>query len=143
MRRGNAERAARAAMSGSKLGIPKSQDGWVDGVRCMLAARSGAVKARTSAINTARSLLTTAPEGLRSRFRGMGGPRLMEELPSVRAEGALGAALGALADLWEAARDAALDMERAIEASLEENCPALLAMYGCGPVSAAKLAVAC
>ena len=58
----------------------------------MLAARSGAVKARTSAINTARSLLTTAPEGLRSRFRGMGGPRLMEELPSVRSEGALGAA---------------------------------------------------
>jgi len=129
-------------MSGSKLGTPKSQDGWVDGVRCMLAARSGAVKARTSAINTARSLLTTAPEGLRSRFRGMAGPRLMEELPSVRAEGALGAALGALADLWAAARDAALDMERAIEASLEENCPALLAMYGCGPVSAAKLAVA-
>ena len=76
----DAERAARAAMSGSKLGTPKSQDGWVDGVRCMLAARSGAVKARTSAINTARSLLTTAPEGLRSRFRGMGGPRLMEEL---------------------------------------------------------------
>lgn len=123
----DAERAARAAMSGSRLGTPKSQDGWVDGVRCMLAARSGAVKARTSAINTARSLLTTAPEGLRSRFRGMAGPRLMEELPSVRAEGALGAAL---------------DMERAIEASLEENCPALLAMYGCGPVSAAKLAVA-
>ena len=87
----DAERAARAAMSGSRLGTPKSQDGWVDGVRCMLAARSGAVKARTSAINTARSLLTTAPEGLRSRFRGMGGPRLMEELPSVRAEGALGA----------------------------------------------------
>ena len=28
----------------------------------MLAARSGAVKARTSAINTARSLLTTAPD---------------------------------------------------------------------------------
>lgn len=133
---------ARAAMSGSKLGTPKSQDGWVDGVRCMLAARSGAVKARTSAINTARSLLTTAPEGLRSRFRGVAGPRLMEVLPSVRAEGALGAALGALADLWAAARDAALDMERAIEASLEENCPALLAMYGCGPVSAAKLAVA-
>lgn len=132
----DAERAARAAMSGSKLGTPKSQDGWVDGVRCMLAARSGAVKARTSAVNTARSLLTTAPEGLRSRFRGMGGPRLMEELPSVRAEGALGAALGALADLWAAARDSALDMERAIEASLEENCPALLAMYGCGPVSA-------
>ena len=72
----------------------------------------------------------------------MAGPRLMEVLPSVRAEGALGAALGALADLWAAARDAALDMERAIEASLEENCPALLAMYGCGPVSAAKLAVA-
>lgn len=30
----DAERAARAAMSGSRLGTPKSQDGWVDGVRC-------------------------------------------------------------------------------------------------------------
>ena len=87
----DAERAARAAMSGSKLGTPKSQDGWVDGVRCMLAARSGAVKARTSAVNTARSLLTTAPEGLRSRFRGMGGPRLMGELPSVGGRGGPGA----------------------------------------------------
>ena len=27
----DAERAARAAMSGSRLGTPKSQDGWVDG----------------------------------------------------------------------------------------------------------------
>ena len=46
------------------------------------------------------------------------------------------------ADGRSARGSAALDMERAIEASLEENCPALLAMYGCGPVSAAKLAVA-
>ena len=30
----DAERAARAAMSGSRLGTPKSQDGWVD-VRCL------------------------------------------------------------------------------------------------------------
>ena len=138
----DAERAARAAMSGSGLGTPKSQDGWVDGVRCMLAARSGAVKARTSAINTARSLLATAPEETRGRFRGMSGPKLMEALPSARDEGALGAALGALADLWSSARDAALGMEERIEAALKENCPALLAMYGCGPVSAAKLAVA-
>ena len=108
----DAERAARAAMSGSRLGTPKSQDGWVDGVRCMLAARSGAVKARTSAINTARSLLTTAPEGLRSRFRGMGGPRLMEELPSVRAEGALGAALDA-SELVAARRAAKVSQVRA------------------------------
>ena len=43
--------------SNNQIALNKSQDGWVDGVRCMLAARSGAVKARTSAINTARSLL--------------------------------------------------------------------------------------
>lgn len=71
----DAERAARAAMSGSRLGTPKSQDGWVDGVRCMLAARSGAVKARTSAINTARSLLDW--QHLFGRFRE-GQPRLPE-----------------------------------------------------------------
>lgn len=40
----DAERAARAAMSGSRLGTPKSQDGWVDGVRCMLVAARRAAK---------------------------------------------------------------------------------------------------
>ncbi len=61
-------RAACAAMSGSKLGTPRARTGGSTGA---LHARGapGAVKARTSAINTARSLLTTAPEGLRSRFR--------------------------------------------------------------------------
>lgn len=37
----DAERAARAAMSGSKLGTPKSQDGWVDGVRACLRRAPG------------------------------------------------------------------------------------------------------
>lgn len=86
----DAERAARAAISGSRLGTPKSQDGWVDGVRCMLAARSGAVKARTSAINTARSLLTTAPEGLRheiARQRVMRDPETAEYAERARGRG--------------------------------------------------------
>lgn len=123
----DAERAARAAMSGSRLGTPKSQDGWVDGVRCMLAARSGAVKARTSAINTARSLLTTAPEGLRSRFRGMGGPRLMEELPSVRAEGALGATILGTSEKYismlERGQRELKPIRRAYEAWVEAGLP--------------------
>ncbi len=53
--------------------------------------------------------------------------------PSVRAEGALGAALGALADLWAAARDAALDMERAIEASRRRTAPRCWRCTGAGP----------
>lgn len=69
----DAERAARAAMSGSRLGTPKSQDGWVDGVRCMLAARSGAVKARTSAINTPRGRCSPPPR--RGSGRGSAGWR--------------------------------------------------------------------
>ena len=66
----DAERAARAAMSGSRLGTPKSQDGWVDGVRCMLAARSGAVKARTGLA----TLMWTVPGGARET----GGPYMRD-----------------------------------------------------------------
>lgn len=138
----DAERAARAALSESGLGTPKSQDGWVEGLRCLLVARSGAVKASTAAANAARSLLTTAPEGTRSKFRGMSGPRLMEALRSSEDDGAVSSALRATARLWAAAQEASKGMEREIRATLEENCPALLGMYGCGPISAAKLAVA-
>lgn len=66
----DAERAARQALAGEDLSEPKSQDGWVDSLRWLLAAREGAVRAATAAANRALGLLVTAPEGLRARWRG-------------------------------------------------------------------------
>lgn len=117
----DAERAARAAMSGSKLGTPKSQDGWVDGVRCMLAARSGAVKARTSAINTARSLLTTAPEGLRDASE-LVAARRAAKVSQVRAASILGTSEKYISMLERGQRELK-PIRRAYEAWVEAGLP--------------------
>ena len=79
--------------------------------------------------------------GAQSRVPRDGGAEADGGVPSVRAEGALGAALGR----WRTCgrrRDAALDMERAIEASPGGELPRAAGDVRCGPVSAAKLAVA-
>lgn len=48
----------------------------------------------------------------------------------------------ALAESWRASRAAAARLLAEIEGLVRGGCPALLSMYGCGPVSAARLAVA-
>lgn len=139
----DAERAARQAMAGDGLSAPKSQDGWVDELRWPLAARERAVRSATAASNCARGLLATAPEALAARWRGLATPALMRGLASLDpgADARL-AALAALGREWEAARAGAAELEGRMRSLLEENCPALLAMPGCGPVSAAALAAA-
>ena len=63
----DAERAARDAIAGNGTSIPKTQDGWVEAVRFQLIARRLAVKTSTSAINTVKSLINTAPEHIRNK----------------------------------------------------------------------------
>ena len=98
---------ARAAMSRLKAQDPQEPGRWgVGRVRCMLAGRGCTVgsEARTSAINYREVLLTTAPEELRLEVPRDGGAEALEVTPCRAAEGAP-APLGALADLWAAARD--------------------------------------
>lgn len=63
----DAEAAARAVLAG-KATQPKSADGRIEAMRALCVARNGAVKARTAAINTLRSLIVAAPEPLRDRL---------------------------------------------------------------------------
>lgn len=139
----DAERAARQALAGEDLSEPKSQDGWVDSLRWLLAAREGAVRAATAAANRALGLLVTAPEGLRARWRGEPTEAVMRALSELAdpADPRL-AALAAIGREWALARSDAASLEASMRGLLEEGCPALLTMPGCGPVSAAALAVA-
>jgi transposase len=68
----DAEAAARAVLSGSRLTASKVADGPMESIRMLRVARSGALKARTAATNSLRSLVVTAPEALRMRLRGLG-----------------------------------------------------------------------
>ena len=61
----DAEAAARAVLSGQAVGIPKSGSGTAEMIRHVKVARDTAVKARTQAMHTLKSLSVTAPRALR------------------------------------------------------------------------------
>jgi transposase len=70
--------AARAALSGAHVVIPKARDGIVEAIRMLRVTRRGAVKARTQTTNQLKSLLVTAPPGLREHLRRLKTPALVK-----------------------------------------------------------------
>ena len=70
----DAEAAARAVLAGTATIIPKRADGPVEAIRALRVARLGAIKAKTAATNTLRSMLITAPEPLRTQLPSSGLP---------------------------------------------------------------------
>lgn len=144
----DAERAARDAMAGWGASTPKSQDGWVEAARFLLAARRVPVKTSTACANSARALLDSAPESIRGAYRRLGTAQLMARLAEAEAaaddapEASALASLQMLSLTWADAKRRAGQAEEAIGALVREHAPALLDMYGCGAISAAELAVA-
>jgi transposase len=65
----DAELAARAALSGTASAVPKQTSGIVEAIRQLAVARSGALKARTAALQQLDDLVITAPEPLRHKLR--------------------------------------------------------------------------
>src|SRR6266571_9035344 len=65
----DAELAARAALSGTATALPKQTSGIVEAIRQLAVARSGALKARTAALQQLDDLIITEPEQLRSELR--------------------------------------------------------------------------
>lgn len=71
----DAEAAARAVFAEAATAVPKDRSGMVEAIRVLRVARSGAVKARTAALNQIKDLITTGPEAVRAQFRGLGLPQ--------------------------------------------------------------------
>ncbi|MDJ1651882.1 MULTISPECIES: IS110 family transposase [Gordonibacter] len=143
----DAERAARDAMANKSTSTPKSQSGWVEAVRFLLAARRTCIKTSTACANSAQALLESAPEPIRETYRRLKTTHLMTNLAEVEVttHDALTASvlssLQILSLTWIDAKRRAQQAEAAIEALIREHAPALLDMYGCGAISAAELAV--
>jgi transposase len=70
--------AARTALSAAHVVIPKVRDGIVEAIRMLRVTRRSAVKARTQTTNQLKSLLVTAPPGLRERLRTLKTVALMQ-----------------------------------------------------------------
>jgi len=80
----DAEAAARAVLAGTATAAPKRRDGIVESIRALRTARSGAVKARTAAINQLKGLLVTAPASLREALDGRSPPALVAACARLR-----------------------------------------------------------
>ena len=140
----DAERAARDVLAADGTSVPKLRGGWVDDLRSLLVARDRCVSAAVEAHAAALSLARCAPEAERRRWEGMKRQAMMDAMAGIEEEGAtaLGRSMLALARAWRACSDEAEALEAEMRRVLEEGCPSLLAVYCCGPVSAAQLAVA-
>ena len=140
--------AATAVASGRAGGTPKTRDGRVEAIRALHVARRGAVKARTAAINQIKALLTTAPARLREQLAALGTTELVHTCARLRPGpdlsdpmAAAKKALRAQARRWLMLDAEAGEHEADITALVRQAAPALLAMPGCGPITAAQLLI--
>jgi transposase len=139
--------AARAAQSGKAVAQPKTRTGSVEAIRALRLVRRSATRDRTGAINQMRALVVTAPDDIRSMFRGVTIRQLVARSARLRPADpttAAGATKFALREL--ARRVQALDTEIArVNAVLgplvATTAPGLVARHGIGTDTAATLLV--
>jgi transposase len=140
--------AARAAQSGDACGEAKTRDGNVEAMRVLRVARCSARKSRTQALNQMRSIISTAPDQIRSELRDLNVYRLLERASSFRPGSRRDvASLTKLTLRTLARRAVALEAEiteiDSILAELvEDTAPELVARIGIGVESASSLLVA-
>ena len=137
--------AARSVLAGDGTSVPKSADGWVEALRALNAERAQLVTAMTALSNSATGLLTTAPEHIRERYRGLRTPIRMRRLAVCRPSGnmveqGMLVALKAAGKAWKALKEQADLLEKNMRLILEEHARPLLDIYCASTVTAATLA---
>jgi len=139
--------AARAALSGTHAGKPKTTDGPVEAIRILRLARSSAIKARTQTMNQIRAILDTAPSETRDRFRDLSPVRLIKAITNTRPdqtrvnEPAVAATLTlhTLGRRWQFLTTQIRDLDNHLEGLVADTAPNLVALIGVGTDTAAAL----
>ena len=145
----DAEAAARAVMAGTASGEPKGADGAAESLRALRVARRSAVKARTQAANQLHALVSTAPGELREVLRGLPTKHLAGKAARFRCgvgpadpAAATKFALRSVARRYRALSEEIAELDARIERLAREAAPALVALDGVGPDTAAALLIA-
>ena len=138
--------AAHSVLAGDGTSVPKSTDGWVEALRALNAERAQLVTAMTALSNSAKGLLTTAPEHIRERYRGLRTSIRMRRLAACRPSGntveqGMLVALKAAGKAWKALKEQADLLEKNMRLILEDHARPLLDIYCASTVTAATLAI--
>ena len=143
----DAVRAAREALSRDHLAAPRAR-GDREAMRVLLAARQGAVVARTKAIGQLKALIVNAPESLREQLRrGTTDQQLdkcarLRTLPTHSVEHRT--TVRAIRSVSRRAlflEAEAAEHETELENLVTQACPQLLALSGVGAITAAQFLV--
>jgi len=142
----DAERAARAALSGAAGAAPRLSP-QTQALRALLVAREGAVTASRAARNELGALILTAPPELRERLQGLPRAALIETCARLRPgtdseRAAVALALRSLALRVRHLNEEAKGLEQELATRVQALAPALLARRGVGPICASWLLVA-
>jgi len=140
--------AARAAQGGEAKGLAKTRDGNVESMRVLRVARSSARRGRTQALNQMRSLISTAPDTLRSELRELTIYQVLERTSAYRPGtkrdivSLTKETLRMLARRAIALEDEVREIDAVLKALVTETAPELCDVIGVGTDVASALLVA-
>jgi transposase len=144
----DAEAAARAAVSGTATGTPKSQDGMVESIRLLRLARRSAMKARTQTANQLHAVVQSAPAVLQELLRGQSLAKLVpmvrrfRRLAPVTPLAAARFTLKSLANRWAVLEAEIRQLDYQLELLVSAAAPRLVALTGVGTETGGALLVA-
>jgi transposase len=141
----DAENAARAVLGGYAGATPKAADGAVEMIRQIKIAKDAAVKARSAAMTSLKTVLVNAPAELREQLQPLPNMALIRRCATLRpgdvttVAAATKHTLRAIARRWLALNDEITDHERLLRTLTDQLAPQLTAAVGIGPDNAAEL----
>ena len=145
----DAEAAARAALAGVRVAIPKSHDGPVEAIRMLRVCRRSAVRARTQCANQMHNIVVTAPDHLRARWRDVSITKLSAQALRLRpgadvanSTTATKHAMVSLARRWQQLDIEVRELDIKLGALVKATAPKLCAVHGVGTDTAGALLVA-
>lgn len=138
--------AAQTAMAESHHPVPKTGDGNIEAIRYLFTVRRSAVKARTTAQVQMKSLLVTAPELLRERFRSATDMALIRDAAKLKTADypeyvSAVIALRVLARRHQYLTQEITNLDTSLTKLVTDTNLALLAAKGIGTVTAAQLLI--
>lgn len=142
----DAELAARAVLSGQAMAEPKTGTGSVEMIRHLKIARDAAVKAKTQAMLTLKSIIVSAPAELREQLERIHGKiALIRHLaalrpgPIISTTASAKAALRATARRWLVLHEEIEAHNRNLDALVSATAPQLTSTPGIANTTAAEL----
>lgn len=143
----DAENAARAVLGGHATATPKTADGTVEMIRQIKVAKDIAVKARTAAMISLKTVIVNAPDELREQLQPLSKMALIRRCTGLRpaevstVEAATKYTLRSIARRWQHLNQEITEHEKLLAQLVTEIAPQLTAAFGIGADTAAEMLI--